>query len=284
MAWDNARQHLLRHAPARQQRSSARPRASRRLTRDQMHAYFTRRYVAGEHRRRRGRATSTGPSSWSSSTDDVRPLGRRRRRPRHRAREHAGAGRRPRADQGRHGQQEHVLLMSQRPAGRIADCGTPPTRWPWPSATTPAAGCTGNSSTRATPSRPTAANDQNDGSGLLVTTFSCDPEKAAGEPRRSLRKVLAEVQQDGITDEEVEQAKNKIAVAGGARQRAADGPDAGDRRGVDLHRRVLATWTPNWPGSTRSPPTTSATTSTLPDRHSPRSSASARWPEIGEQV
>ena len=52
--------------------------------------------------------------------------------------------------------------------------------------------------------------DPSQGNGLLATTFSCDPEMAA-ENLEIVRKVLAEVQRDGITDAELDQAKNKIA-------------------------------------------------------------------------
>ena len=70
-----------------------------------------------------------------------------------------------------------------------------------------------------------------------TSSYSCEPEQA-DENLAIVRKVLADVQRDGITADELQQAKSKIAVAGGPRQRAADGPDAGHRRGVDVHRRV----------------------------------------------
>jgi len=52
--------------------------------------------------------------------------------------------------------------------------------------------------------------DQSQGSGILATTFSCDPERAA-ENLTIVRKVLDDVQKNGITDDELAQAKNKIA-------------------------------------------------------------------------
>ena len=52
--------------------------------------------------------------------------------------------------------------------------------------------------------------DQSQGSGLLAATFSCDPEQA-GENLGIVRKVLADVQKHGLTADELEQAKNKIA-------------------------------------------------------------------------
>jgi len=52
--------------------------------------------------------------------------------------------------------------------------------------------------------------DVGEGSGTLVTSFSCDPEQAV-ENLAIVRKVLMEVQRDGISAEELAQAKNKIA-------------------------------------------------------------------------
>ena len=108
-------------------------------------------------------------------------------------------------------QQEHVLLMSPRPAGRRRRCGTPPTRWRWPSATTPAAGCTGRWSIRAWPSRPTAAYHEYEGERLRATRRSAASRSGPAENLEIVRKVLAEVQRDGITAEELRQAKSKIA-------------------------------------------------------------------------
>jgi predicted Zn-dependent peptidase len=53
-------------------------------------------------------------------------------------------------------------------------------------------------------------NDQNQASGVTVTSFSCDPAGAADNLRR-VRAILAAVQQGGLTAGELEQAKNKIA-------------------------------------------------------------------------
>jgi predicted Zn-dependent peptidase len=49
-----------------------------------------------------------------------------------------------------------------------------------------------------------------DANGAVYTTFSCEPEQAS-ENLAIVRKVLAEVRKDGITDEELRQAKSKIA-------------------------------------------------------------------------
>jgi predicted Zn-dependent peptidase len=52
--------------------------------------------------------------------------------------------------------------------------------------------------------------DQSQGNGLIAATFSCDPA-AAAENLATVRRVLGEVQAGGITEEELLQAKNKIA-------------------------------------------------------------------------
>jgi predicted Zn-dependent peptidase len=49
-----------------------------------------------------------------------------------------------------------------------------------------------------------------DANGAVYTTFSCEPERAA-ENLAIVRKVLAEVRTDGITEDELRQAKSKIA-------------------------------------------------------------------------
>lgn len=52
--------------------------------------------------------------------------------------------------------------------------------------------------------------DQSQGSGLLAATYSCDPDLAE-ENLGIVRKVLREVQENGLSDDELNQAKNKIA-------------------------------------------------------------------------
>ena len=52
--------------------------------------------------------------------------------------------------------------------------------------------------------------DQSQACGMTATTYSCDPEQAAGN-LAVVRRILAEVQRDGITEEELIQAKNKVA-------------------------------------------------------------------------
>ena len=51
---------------------------------------------------------------------------------------------------------------------------------------------------------------ENDGAGCAYTSFSCEPERAEGN-LAIVRKVLAEVQRDGITADELQTAKSKIA-------------------------------------------------------------------------
>jgi predicted Zn-dependent peptidase len=51
---------------------------------------------------------------------------------------------------------------------------------------------------------------EHDGTGTFHTTYSCEPEQAE-ENLAVVRRVLAEVQREGITEEELRQAKSKIA-------------------------------------------------------------------------
>jgi predicted Zn-dependent peptidase len=51
---------------------------------------------------------------------------------------------------------------------------------------------------------------ENDGSGCVYVTYSCEPEQAE-ENLGVVRKILAEVQRDGITADELKLAKSKIA-------------------------------------------------------------------------
>jgi predicted Zn-dependent peptidase len=51
---------------------------------------------------------------------------------------------------------------------------------------------------------------EHDGTGTFHTTYSCEPEQAA-ENLAIVRKVLADVQRNGISEEELRQAKSKIA-------------------------------------------------------------------------
>ena len=51
--------------------------------------------------------------------------------------------------------------------------------------------------------------DASEGAGAYFTSFSCEPERAE-QNLAIVRRVLAEVQRDGITAEELQQAKSKI--------------------------------------------------------------------------
>ncbi|MBP3960823.1 insulinase family protein [Gemmata sp. G18] len=50
---------------------------------------------------------------------------------------------------------------------------------------------------------------ENDGSGAVFVSLTCEPDNTAENLAR-IEKILKEVQRDGITDEELQQAKNKI--------------------------------------------------------------------------
>jgi len=52
--------------------------------------------------------------------------------------------------------------------------------------------------------------DTGQGSGALVTTFSCDPAEAVAN-LAIVQEVLADVQKNGLSEQEIAQAKNKIA-------------------------------------------------------------------------
>ncbi|OWK46349.1 M16 family metallopeptidase [Fimbriiglobus ruber] len=52
--------------------------------------------------------------------------------------------------------------------------------------------------------------DTSQGCGMTATSFSCDPEQGA-ENLAIVQRILADVQRDGITAEELTQAKNKVA-------------------------------------------------------------------------
>ena len=202
--------HLLRRPPARQQR----PRHDRQHQRPDP--------------RPDARATSpaatpppniivaaAGNFDWTdvraARRGAVRPLAPDAGRPRDHVREARGKG-------GVHVltqekvQQEHVMFMSRRPAGRLAAAVRRRHAGAGRRATTPAAGCTGRWSTRGWRSRPTCSYYENEGSGCGVTYLVLlRPGPDGGRTSAIVRKVLADVQRDGITAEELRQAKSKIA-------------------------------------------------------------------------
>lgn len=51
--------------------------------------------------------------------------------------------------------------------------------------------------------------DQSHGNGIIMTTYSCDVEQAASN-LEIVQRILADVQAKGLTEEEFEQAKNKV--------------------------------------------------------------------------
>ena len=175
-AYDHAKQALLRRPPAGQQRPrhrrehhgpDARPDA--RLLRPPLRR--------PEHHGRRRPATSTGTSSstWSRSTAarwHDGPSGRDRRPPRPPARGTFEVVTKEKVTQ------EHVFLIVARPGRRRRRCATPPTRWPWSSATTPAAGCTGRWSIRAWPTRPTCSFHEYEGTGAFFTSLQLRAENS----------------------------------------------------------------------------------------------------------
>ena len=177
------------------------------LTRDQMQAYFDRRYaannivvsVAGNFDWNR-LVNFVGEACASWSTADVRP-----RQP-DRMDRHAGPAR-PVARQGPAGIRPHA---DGRAARRLADCVTPPTRWPSLSATTPAAGSTGGWSIPGWRTPPTAATTRTTAAGASTSRTVASRTR----PRRTSASFAAfwrDVQREGITADELQLAKSKIA-------------------------------------------------------------------------
>ena len=56
-----------------------------------------------------------------------------------------------------------------------------------------------------------------EGTGAYLTMVGCDPAKAR-ENLDAVKEILAAVQRDGVTAEELHQAKSKIGSARGPRQ------------------------------------------------------------------
>ncbi|HZT79823.1 MAG TPA: pitrilysin family protein [Gemmataceae bacterium] len=181
------------------------PESIRALTRDQMHAYFERRYVAPNIT-----VACAGNFDWPRLVDLVT--------------QHCGgwnggqAGRQDVRDARGSGgfevlvrekvAQEHVVLMSPGPA---ADS---PLRH--------AAGTLAMAVGDDTGSRlywalidpgladsADASFHEYEGTGAFYTSFSCEPGLAESDLAK-VRQVLSEVQRDGITEDELRQAKSKI--------------------------------------------------------------------------
>ena len=178
----------------------------RALTRDQMQAYYDRRYAASNIV-----VATAGNLEWSRFVDlitaacDKWPTATAGR---DHLRETGGAG-------GVHviakegTAQEHVLMMA----------GGPPAESPLRYAAATLAVAVGDDSgsrlywelvDSGRAESASCGNDSSQGCGLTVTSFSCDPE-ATAENLASVRAILEDVRKNGITAEELEQAKNKIA-------------------------------------------------------------------------
>jgi predicted Zn-dependent peptidase len=176
------------------------------LTRDQMHAYFSRRYAPNNLI-----VSAAGNFDWNAYVRliaeacggwEPAEAGRENRT------EWAGVG-------GLHVltrakvQQEHVMFMS---GGPPADS---PLRY---AADTLALAVGDDSGSRlywelVDPGLAESADCsyyENDGSGCASASYSCEPEEVSGN-LAIVQKVLAEVQKDAITEDELQQAKSKIA-------------------------------------------------------------------------
>jgi predicted Zn-dependent peptidase len=204
MAWDNARRIYYAGHPLGNSILGTTASVTA-LSRAQMKAYFDRRYVPSNIV-----VAAAGNFEWDAFIRLIDPAC---------CRWPAGATGRdlsgePRGVGGRHAiakettTQEHVLALSPGPP---ADS---PLRY---AAATLAIAVGDDSGSRlywalVDPGLVESAScgtDQNQGSGVTVTSFSCDPEQAAGN-LGVVQKLLDDVQRGGITAEELAQAKNKI--------------------------------------------------------------------------
>ncbi|HVK18079.1 MAG TPA: pitrilysin family protein [Fimbriiglobus sp.] len=204
MAWDHARRIYYADHPLGNTILGSTASVGA-LSRDQMKGYFDRRYVAPNVV-----AAAAGNLDWPAFVRLVEskcghwpamPAGREH------VREARGKG-------GLHiltqptSSQEHVLVMSP---GSSAES---PLRY---TAATLAIAVGDDSGSRlywalVDPGLVESAScgtDQGQGCGMTVTSFSCDPDGVAGN-LEIVRKILDDVQRDGITAEELAQAKNKI--------------------------------------------------------------------------
>jgi predicted Zn-dependent peptidase len=181
------------------------PESIRALTRDQMHAYFERRYVAPNIT-----VVATGQLDWLRLTTLVAeqcggwntgPVGRKG------VRETKGSGvfqvvTKPKVAQ------EHVFLISS---------GPPADSTLRHAADTLAMVIGDDSGSRlywalVDPGLADSADTsfhEYEGAGSFYTSFSCEPEQVE-ENLAIIDELLADVQRDGITDAELHQAKNKI--------------------------------------------------------------------------
>jgi predicted Zn-dependent peptidase len=175
------------------------------LTRDQMHGYYERRYIAPNIT-----VSVAGNFEWDRLVDEVTrrcgnwPTGSA---PREHVRETPGSGKfelvpRPKVTQ------EHVFLIGSGPSV------SSPLRY---AAEVVAVAVGDDSGSRlywslVDPGLAESADmgfHEYDGAGAYFTSLSCEPEQTA-ENLELVKKVLREVQQDGITDTELQTAKSKI--------------------------------------------------------------------------
>jgi predicted Zn-dependent peptidase len=181
------------------------PESIRALNRDQMHSYFERRYVAPNIT-----VVAAGRFEWpdlvalvdrACGSWNPGPIGRQGVRPA------PGSGGRELMTREKI-TQEHVILVSPGPP---ADS---PLRY---AADTLALVVGDDSGSRlywalVDPGMADSADmsfHEYQGTGAFYTSFSCDPDQA-GEDLATVREVLAGVQEEGISEEELQQAKSKI--------------------------------------------------------------------------
>lgn len=181
------------------------PDSIRALTRDQMHDYFRRRYVAPNIT-----VVAAGNFDWQHLLDLVgQHCGAWERGPvgRQHVRETAGSGKFAVLTKEKV-TQEHVILIAPGPAA------SSPLRY---AADTLALALGDDSGSRlywalVDPGLADSADasfHDFEGAGSFFTSFSCEPDQAA-ENLAIVRDILGEVQRDGITEEELHQAKSKI--------------------------------------------------------------------------
>lgn len=153
------------------------------LTRDGMHAYFSRRYAPTNIV-----VSAAGHFDWAELVRLVSEACG--------GWERGEAGRGSRTEWAGQGglhvltrqkvQQEHVMFLAGGPRPTAAS-GTPPTPWPWPWATTAAAGCTGRWWTRASRTRPTAVTTRTTAPGARTRRTAASRTRPAGTSGSSAR-------------------------------------------------------------------------------------------------
>jgi predicted Zn-dependent peptidase len=205
MAWDFARRRYYAEHPLGNSILGS-TESITALTRDQMQAYFDRRYVTSNIL-----VAVAGQFDWDHFTKLIQSkCGHWTDHPAKRT--HLVEGRGPggvTCVQQSNSQQQHVLMMSpSTPAEEslryvagvlaVAIGDESGSRLYWSlvdEGLVESAGC---------------GSDHAQGSGILVSTFSCDPDQAVSN-LAIVQKLLDDVQANGISELELQQAKNKIA-------------------------------------------------------------------------